>query len=66
MDSFGDMKMTDTPWPKHPDGRNKRMGEMTKDERRAQWQAAGQRLQAEFNDPGVKARLAAALSTEST
>lgn len=42
------------------------MGEMTEDERRAQWQAAGQRLQAEFNDPGVKARLAAALSTEST
>lgn len=32
------------PWPKHPDGRNKRMGEMTSEERRAQIQASAKRI----------------------
>jgi hypothetical protein len=31
-------------WPKHPDGRNKRLGEMSNEDRRAMWQQAVDRL----------------------
>jgi hypothetical protein len=51
-------------WPKHPDGSNKTIGEMTRDEARAQTGAACRRLAAEFNRPGVKAGIAAILNRE--
>lgn len=34
----------DSKWPKHPDGRNKKMGEMTKEERREQFRASTVRV----------------------
>ena len=37
-------------WPKHADGRNKKIGEMTPDERRQVANDAGRKLQAEFDD----------------
>jgi hypothetical protein len=43
--------MSDDTWPKHPDGRNKKMGEMTQDERRTQWKAAGARVMGHFQRP---------------
>ena len=36
------------PWPTHPDGSNKRMGEMTADEQRVQWKAAALRFKREI------------------
>jgi len=38
-------------WPTHPDGRNKKIGEMTNAERDAVTRAAAARLQAEADDP---------------
>jgi hypothetical protein len=38
-------------WPKHADGSNKSIGQMTPEERRAVFSAAGKRLQAEMEDP---------------
>ncbi len=58
--------MPETPWPKHPDGSNKKMGEMTQDERSAQWKAAGARLQAEFDRPEVRAGIAAVLDSNTS
>ena len=49
-----------TDWPKHPDGRNKKMGEMTPDERREQFRASLARLKAEFEDPRKQAAIKAA------
>jgi len=49
-------------WPKHPDGKPKKMGEMTRDEQRAQWRSAATRLEAEFADPLVQEKIAAVLS----
>lgn len=43
------------PWPKHPDGRNMTIGEMTREQARAQMLAAGRRVMAE---PGVRAAIA--------
>ena len=43
--------MSDDTWPKHPDGRNKKMCEMTQDERRTQWTAAGARVMGHFQRP---------------
>lgn len=51
-----------TDWPKHADGSPKKMGEMTADERRAQFKLACQRLQAEFDHPAVQEKLAAVLN----
>lgn len=45
-------------WPKHRDGRNKRIGEMTQAERDAVTRAAAQRLQAEADDPASTFRRA--------
>lgn len=43
--------MTKDTWPKHADGRPKKMGEMTPDERRACTKASVARLKAEFENP---------------
>ncbi len=50
-------------WPKHPDGTPKKMGEMTREEQREQFEAAGARLQREFQQPAVKAALAKILKS---
>lgn len=44
-------------WPKHADGRPKKMGEMTADERREQAKLAVSRLKREFENPEVKAAI---------
>lgn len=49
-------------WPKHPDGRPKKMGEMTREEAWEQTKIACKRLEAEFAQPAVKAKLAAILN----
>ncbi len=41
-------------WLKHPDGRLKKMGEMSRDEQREQMRAACDRLQREFDDPAIQ------------
>ena len=40
-----------TKWPTHPNGENKKMGEMTPEERRACVKASVSRLKAEFENP---------------
>lgn len=40
-------------WPKHPDGRNMKIGEMTREQAREVTQRAGAKLQAEANDPNL-------------
>lgn len=50
-------------WPTHPDGRPKKMGEMTSEERRACWKAAAARTQEWFDRPEVKAGIAAVLAS---
>lgn len=49
-------------WPTHSDGRNKKIGEMTPEESRAVFKAAGGRLQKEFEQPLVQEKLAHILS----
>lgn len=51
-----------TTWPKHPDGRPKKLGEMTRTEQDAQIKDSCTRLQREFNDPMVKEKIAAVLN----
>lgn len=51
-------------WPKHPDGTNKRVGDMTPEEKRAVFQAATLRLKAEFEQPDMQAKMAAVLNGE--
>ena len=50
--------MNNSNWPTHADGRPKKMGEMTNDERTACWKQAAQKVQAEFDNPEIKAQLA--------
>lgn len=47
-------------WPKHPDGRQMKLGEMTLEQRRAQVRAACRRLQKELtaNAPAIAKVLA--------
>ena len=52
-----------TDWPKHPDGRPKKMGEMSADEQRRQVEASCRRIQREFDRPGRQAALATWLET---
>ena len=42
------------PWPTHPDGRRKRMGEMTKEENREQATVALYKLKVEMQSPAFK------------
>lgn len=51
-------------WPKRPDGRNKKVGEMTPDERREVFAASAKRLAAEFQRPEVQAGIAAVLASD--
>jgi hypothetical protein len=44
-----------TNWPKHTDGRNKKIDEMTREESRAVTKDACERLQVWFDRPEVKA-----------
>lgn len=53
-------------WPKHEDGTNKRVGDMTPEEQRAVFKAAAERVQAEFARPEVQDKLAAVLNGERT
>ena len=43
-----------TSWPTHADGRPKKLGEMTSDERRAQFASATARIGAELAKPGAQ------------
>ena len=43
--------MSDHNWPKHPDGRNKRIGEMCGEERDRVTRRAARKIQAELDDP---------------
>lgn len=43
-----------TPWPMHTDGRPKKMGEMTLDERRAQIGSASATIRGELSQPAVQ------------
>jgi hypothetical protein len=47
--------VTMTNWPKHTDGRNKKIDEMTREESRAVTKDACERLQVWFDRPEVKA-----------
>lgn len=50
-----------TGWPIKADGKRYKMGELSRDEQRRQFKAAGAKLQAEFAQPAVKEKLAAIL-----
>lgn len=55
--------MSDAPqahsgWPKHPDGRPKKMGEMTREERLAQWRSASLKIKGELETPAMQAAFA--------
>jgi hypothetical protein len=52
-------------WPKHPDGRPMKMGEMTPEQRREQAAIACKRLEAAFKHPRVQESLSRILSDPS-
>ena len=52
------------PWPKHADGSNKKVGEMTAAERREVFAASAQRVAAEFQRPEMQAGVAAVLASD--
>lgn len=52
------------PWPTHADGRNKKVGEMTDEERRVVFDRAIKRTQAHFDRPEVRAALATVLASD--
>lgn len=43
-----------TEWPKHPDGRNKKLGEMTRDEQREAIKPALAALKKELESPEMR------------
>ena len=47
----------ETPWPTHPDGRPKKMGEMTPEERRAQFRDAAATVKTKMEAPAVQQAL---------
>lgn len=51
-----------TTWPKHSDGRNMKLGEMTPEQRREQTRLACKRLEQEFANPLVQEKIAAVLN----
>ena len=53
-----------SPWPKHPNGAPKKVGEMTREEQRTVFKAAADRLQREFQRPEVQAGFALALQSD--
>jgi hypothetical protein len=56
--------MADGNWPRHPDGRPKKVGEMTREESRAVAEAACARLKAEFEQPHVQRAFAEMLARD--
>jgi hypothetical protein len=48
--------MTDDDWPKHPDGRKMKLGEMTSEQRRKVFTDVCAKLQAELDDPKSRFR----------
>lgn len=46
--------MRDPNWPKHEDGRLKKIGEMTQDEARGVFKASAQRIKAEIEHPAMQ------------
>lgn len=46
--------MAETPWPTHPDGRLKKMGEMTKAEQREQIRLACLKVKRELESPQMR------------
>lgn len=44
----------ETPWPTHPDGRPKKMGEMTPEERKAQFKDAAHRAKVTVETPAMR------------
>lgn len=46
-----------TTWPKHPNGANKKIGEMTEAEKREQFAAAANRIKREMETPAFAAAL---------
>lgn len=55
--------MSDT-WPKHQDGRNKKIGEMTPDERKRVARESVAVIKAEFEDPRHQAAIKAYLEED--
>lgn len=51
-------------WPKHPDGRNKKIGEMTREEADAVTRAAVEHVAKEFGAIGVKVRYGGYITAE--
>jgi len=51
-------------WPTDENGKNKRVGDMTREEQRAVFAASCKRLQAEFEHPAMQAKLSAVLRGE--
>jgi hypothetical protein len=49
----GDYEITDENWPRHPDGRRKRMGELTTAQQEAIVLGAVNRLKPEFQSIGI-------------
>lgn len=47
-------KHLDTPWPSHPDGRRKTVGEMTPEERKAQFKDAAHRVKETMEAPAMR------------
>lgn len=43
-------------WPKHPDGTNKKLGEMTQEQRLAAFTDSVERIGSELNDPNSPLR----------
>ncbi|MGD9670275.1 MAG: hypothetical protein AB7U75_14755 [Hyphomicrobiaceae bacterium] len=51
-------------WPKHEDGSNKKVGEMTREERRGVFKDACAKLQGQFADPRFQAGIERVLSDD--
>lgn len=56
--------MDDDNWPKHPDGRNKKLGELPKEQQMEIVRRAAEKVAAEFQRPEVQAGLAAVLDAD--
>lgn len=51
-------------WPTHPDGTNKRVGDMTPEERKRVFAEAAARVKADFERPEVQRRMAELLDDD--
>lgn len=63
----GESAMTSTPdytWPKHPDGRNMKMGEMSREQQLAILRASCAKLKEELESPAMQAQMSRILNTD--